>query len=103
MAVLTQQQYSEIEKEKNIKSEEGRIKKVLPSTVNKKPEIKYYLFHPDNPKSRYLNDKYHVRIGGLNFYLEIIEGVITTNDEEVKTHLLAKGFIFMYKKEISNE
>lgn len=61
------------------------------------------LFYPDNVANRYHNGTYIVEIGSERISLEIVDGVINTDREDVCSVLVKQGFILMSKMEKSNE
>lgn len=99
MGVLTHDEYSDIQEEKNIAVKPESEKKPLSGFTFKKNKKEYHLFHPDNATTGRINNKYNVQIGGRKFELDIIDGVIITNDENIKIHLIEQGFTYLYERE----
>jgi hypothetical protein len=81
-------------------SSENKFKEAIKSEALEvfsevKPIIKktYYLFHPDNSINYLRKGKYFV--SGKE--LDIKDGVIKTDDNEVKKALISQGFSLMYE------
>ncbi len=99
MGVLTHDEYEDIQEEKNITAKPESEHKPLSGFTFSKNKIEYHLFHPDNTSFERINKKYNVQIEGKKFELDIIDGVIVTDDINIKSHLMEEGFIYLYEKE----
>lgn len=70
--------------------------------AKKAPKKKYlYTFgHPDNAPDDFINGKYSLTVGGKDLTLEVVDGLVTTEDDEVAKALEKNGFYPNSKEEI---
>jgi len=71
--------------------------------MEKKSEMEYFLFHPDNIENNRMNGKFMIECKSKIIEIPIIDGVLKTTDEEIKNALMSKGMIYMFSKEVTNE
>lgn len=69
-----------------------------PVKQEEEKKVEYFFFHPDSTETGYVNGKYFVETSEGIKELEIKDGVIKTDREEIKNILIQKGFSFMYQK-----
>lgn len=100
--VLTWEEYDRLSKEGN--PPPVKINEVTPAA--EKPELAqssnkdYYLMFPDNPVDQYHNGFYHV---DSDHTVEIINGIVKTDSEEISNKLIKQGFLFLQSKEKEDE
>jgi hypothetical protein len=76
---------------------------VLPSIEDKK-RVRYYFMHPDNGESDKVNGKFLVcRSNGHTVTIPIENGILETEDCEVRNLLSKHGMIFTHEREVINE
>lgn len=94
----------EIEEQKKMLLANGFIDKsyVDKKPVKKAPKKKYrYTFgHPDNAPDDFINGKYSLTVGGKDLTFEVVDGLVTTEDEAVAKALEENGFYPNSKEEI---
>ena len=96
MPVFTIEEFEKIQK-KGIPAITTEPEKINPVTISM---IEYYLWYPDNIAGSYHNGKYCY---SENITLDIIDGILKTDDINIKTDLVKRGFTFMYEKEKEEE
>lgn len=82
----------------------SEVKKGLKEGRSRKapaPSILYTLMYPENTKDSGHNGTYKVEADGIVHNLEIINGLIQTDNDKVKDILAKQGFIFI-KEEKNN-
>lgn len=90
---MTLEEYENTQKKETKKEVGQTVKSVAPRPD--KPKVKYVFFHPDNSENERINGTYKVLKGSDIVELKIIDGIITTYDEEIKQTLVTQGMIYI--------
>lgn len=79
---------------------------ILSSDLNKPEEIKkriqYIFLHPDNGTTSKINGRFIIEREGKRIEVDIIDGIIKTEDEYIKNELILKGMIFTNQKTLED-
>ena len=65
-----------------------------------RPKKYWYFFHPENPENNYLNKIFNIRIGNKEYTIQVNNGTVKTEYEEVAKFLKQAGYIFIKEEEI---
>jgi Ca2+-binding EF-hand superfamily protein len=104
--LLTDAEYQEVILHENIHSADGKMESTpsvifqsLIPQIEAKKEI-HYLMHPDKSNSlgTSYTGPYMIEFGGQEFKLKIVDGIISTNNVDLKAKLMMQGFVFMYSR-----
>ena len=101
MSVLTHSEYL------GLNGDQGEVEKdfapiPLKVEVPECKKIEYKLFYPDNARDNYYTGAYCFEHGTIKKTLQIVNGVITTEEITVKNELEKRGFVFMFKRQMED-
>jgi len=66
----------------------------------KEPEKMFFFVHPDRADTYSLTGIFQVEVQGIVHKIGMVDGILTTKDEEIKSALISKGMIFTHEKTI---
>jgi len=101
MPVLTEEEYKKLEKEK-------KGQQLSPSFLKPKEKKQverkfiYFLFHPENPKEKYLEFDDEVEIENKKYKRHCKNGIVKTSEKELVDHLIKRGYELLDKIEEDN-
>jgi hypothetical protein len=104
--ILTQAEYEALSSKNDkigIMQAPESPQEILPPAPAKpiiKRQIEYLFFHPDNSDGYKISGKFLVEYKEKIIEIPIENGILKTDNEDIKNILISKGMIFTHEKEV---